>query len=83
MREVSATEAARKFSELLDSVESDGERFVVVRRGRAVASIGPAVAASGRNLKQALRTHPPDDAWAGELHELRQSVGGARDPWHD
>jgi len=83
MRQLSATDAARQFSDLLDSVEAKGESFVVVRHGRAVATIGPAVAGTGRALKEALRKHPPDPEWAGELRELREEVGPATDPWHD
>ena len=47
MKQLSATDAARRFSDVLDSVESDGESFVVVRHGRAVATIGPAIAGTG------------------------------------
>lgn len=83
MKQVSATEAARRFSEVLDSVESERETFTVVRRGRAVATIGPAVAGSGRALKEALRAHPADPEWAAELRELRERVGPAPDRWRD
>ena len=37
MRNITATEAARKFADVLNAVETRGETFVVVRRGRAVA----------------------------------------------
>jgi hypothetical protein len=67
---------------MLDSVEGDRESFVVVRRGRAVATIGPATGTTGRDLKSVLREHRPDAAWAGELRELRESVGSETDPWH-
>ncbi|HET7177897.1 MAG TPA: type II toxin-antitoxin system Phd/YefM family antitoxin [Solirubrobacterales bacterium] len=83
MRQLSATDAARRFSEVLDRVESDGESFVVVRHGRPVARIGPAVAGTGRALKEALRKHPPDPEWAAELRELRQAVGPPPDRWRD
>ena len=83
MRQLSATDAARKFSDVLDSVESEGETFVVVRRGRAVATIGPATAGTGRALKDVLRARRPDPDWAGELRELRKAVGPGADPWHD
>jgi prevent-host-death family protein len=59
VRRVSATEAARQFSDLLDQVERDGETFVVERRGRAVASIAPAAAVSGRTVKELMRSHTP------------------------
>lgn len=83
MRQLSATDAARSFSDVLDSVESDHETFVVVRHGRVVATIGPALAGTGRALKSALREHGPDVDWAGELRELRESVGPPADHWRD
>jgi antitoxin (DNA-binding transcriptional repressor) of toxin-antitoxin stability system len=81
MRQVSATEAARHFSEMLDSVEAERESFVVVRRGRAVATIGPAMGATGRDLKNVLREHRPDAAWTDDLRKLRDSIGSETDPW--
>jgi antitoxin (DNA-binding transcriptional repressor) of toxin-antitoxin stability system len=81
MRQLSATDAARSFSDVLDSVEADHETFVVVRRGRVVATIGPALVGTGRALKSALRKHEPDADWADELRELRESVGPPADPW--
>jgi len=83
MRQLTATDAARKFADLLDSVESKGETFVVVRRGRAVATIGPATSGTGLALKEALRSHRPDSEWAAELRELRDAVGPGTDHWHD
>jgi prevent-host-death family protein len=60
MRRLSATEAARRFFDLLDAVERRGETFVVVRRGRAVASLGPAAGTDGRAVKANLREHAAD-----------------------
>jgi prevent-host-death family protein len=74
MRRLSATEAARQFSDVLDQVERDGETFVVERRGRPVASIAPAAATSGRALKELMRAQRPDPDWARELEELRASM---------
>jgi antitoxin (DNA-binding transcriptional repressor) of toxin-antitoxin stability system len=82
VRQVTATEAARRFSEMLDSVENGRESFVVVRRGRAVATVGPATGSTGRDLKDILKRNRPDAGWADELRELRQSVGSETDPWH-
>jgi prevent-host-death family protein len=83
VKQLSATEASRRFSEVLDDVERGGESYVVVRHGRAVATIGPAAGATGKALKEALRANRPDDAWAGELGELRQGIEPAKDPWRD
>lgn len=74
MRRLTATEAARRFSDLLDRVERDGETFVVERRGRAVASITPVAAVSGRAVKEVLRAQPADPRWSQELAELRASL---------
>lgn len=83
MEQLTATDASRRFSELLDSVERSGQSYVVVRHGRAVATIGPAHGGTGKRLKDALRTNQPDDAWAGELRELRESMEPVADPWRD
>jgi prevent-host-death family protein len=83
MRQLSATDASRRFSEVLDDVERDGESFVVVRHGRAVATIGPTSGGTGKALKEVLRANRPDDAWAGELRELREGMDPVTDPWRD
>ncbi len=71
MPEVSATDAARRFSDLLDAVEHEGEHFTVVRHGKAVAHIEPISRGRGADVKALLRKHNPDRSWAGQLDELR------------
>jgi prevent-host-death family protein len=83
MKQLSATDASRRFSEVLDDVERDGESYVVVRHGRAVATIGPTSGGTGKALKEVLRANRPDDAWAGELRELREGMDPVTDPWRD
>lgn len=83
MRSLTATEAARRFSEVLDAVVDRGESFVVMRRGRAVARIGPAASAQGAHVKALLRGRPPDDAWTEELRELRSLVEARERAWSD
>ena len=39
---VTATEAVRKFSEILNSIKYKGDHYTVVRGGKPVASISPA-----------------------------------------
>ena len=82
MRRLTATDAARRFSELLDAVERRGESFMVVRRGRAVARIEPARAANGKRVKEVLRSNPPDRAWASELRELRAALAVEDRDWN-
>lgn len=74
MPEVTATEASRSFADLLDGVEHRGEIYTIIRRGRVVARLEPARAASGRDVKALLRRHRPDREWAAEVTELRQSL---------
>ena len=83
MESLSATEAARRFSELLDAVELRGETFLVARRGRTVARIGPAAAASGKDLKSLLRKERPDGGWQQELQELRAGLDVQDRPWSE
>ncbi len=74
MKTISATEAARRFSALLTSVEKDGETFVVTRAGRVVARIEPATGASGATVKALLRRHRVDNTSADELAGMRRAV---------
>ena len=74
VRDISATDASRRFSELLDAVEHDGESFVVVRRGRAVARIVPAPSANGRSLKDLLLHTTVDQGWARDVAAARELV---------
>jgi prevent-host-death family protein len=71
---LTATDAARRFSEVLDAVERSGETFVVVRHGRAVATIAPANVATGRAVKQLLRNRRVDQAWRRQLAALRAAL---------
>lgn len=71
MKEISATDAARGFSALLDAVEHGGETFVVVRGGKGVARIEPTAGTSGAGIKALLRRHRADPAWNEELRDLR------------
>jgi prevent-host-death family protein len=71
MPEVSATDAARRFSDLLDAVEHGGEHFTVIRHGKAVAQIEPVSQGRGADVKALLRDQRPDRSWAGQLSEIR------------
>lgn len=71
MPDVTATDAARNFADLLDAIEHRGEHFTIVRRGRAIAHLEPMNRGRGAEAKALLRRHRPDRSWAGELHEVR------------
>jgi len=80
MRNVSATDAARRFSELLDAVEHDRESFVISRHGRVVARLEPA-GGNGVAVRALLRDRGPDRGWADELSDIRSFPPQER-PWN-
>jgi antitoxin (DNA-binding transcriptional repressor) of toxin-antitoxin stability system len=69
--DVSATEAARNFADLLDAIEHRGEHFTIVRRGKAIAHLEPMNRGLGVDVKALLRRHRPDAVWANQLDEVR------------
>lgn len=83
MADISATEASKRFADMLDAVEHRGETFTVLRRGRAVATIAPARRTTLADLRKFLRAHPADQGWAEDLIEIRRFAGSAplKDPW--
>lgn len=85
MSEISATDASKRFADMLDAVEHRGETFTVVRRGRAIATIAPAHRTTLGELRKFVSEHPPDPEWEGELTDLRRFVGPAptSDLWND
>jgi antitoxin (DNA-binding transcriptional repressor) of toxin-antitoxin stability system len=60
---ISATETARRFSELMNRVRYRGDSFVVERGGKPICEILPAEASrfSGRELADLLRSLPKPD----------------------
>ena len=62
-RHVSATEAARGFSELLNRVRYRGESFVIERGGVAIGELRPAapVAFTAADLLALMKSLPPVD----------------------
>jgi prevent-host-death family protein len=88
MREMSASEASRNFSAVLDSAEH-GETIVVTRAGRRVALITPAPRANGKALREVFRRwqgNPAlDDTFAANVAAAREvaSADLDSDPWRD
>ena len=81
---MTATEASRRFSDLLDAIER-GETVVITRASRPVAQIGPPRRPSGADLRAALaEIPPPDDDFAADVAAAVSllTTDGA-DPWHD
>ena len=72
MPEVSATDAARNFADILDAIEHRGEHYTIVRRGKAIAQLEPVSRGRGADVKAVLRHHRGDKAWAHDLADVRQ-----------
>jgi len=79
---MTATEASRNFSDLLDAVER-GETFTITRGSHAVAEIGPARRRTGADLRAALdRIPPPDERFVADIAGALALVSGeGEDPW--
>ncbi len=73
MADVSATEAARNFADLLDAVER-GEHFTIVRRGKAVAHLEPVHRGRGADIKALLLRHRIDSGWSDEVRSMRSRL---------
>lgn len=71
MPDVTATDAARHFADLLDAVEHRGEHFTIIRRGKAVAHLEPIARGRGADVKSLLRRHRPDSQWIEDLAQVR------------
>ena len=82
VKDISATEAARNFSDVLNAVEHGHESFRVTRGGRAVARLVAAEAASGRAAKELLLRHRPDATWAEDLAEVRSLLVTEERDWN-
>lgn len=84
MRTMTATEASRKFSDLLDAIER-GETITITRGSHAVAEIRPARRRTGADLRAALADVPaPDDRFAQDIAgALALLTSDGSDPWAD
>jgi prevent-host-death family protein len=69
--EISATEAARNFSDILDAVEHRGQHFTIVRRGRVVAQLDPVSAGRGADVKNLLRRRR-DPGFRRDIESVRE-----------
>lgn len=79
MTRVSATEAVRAFSDLLNRIRYRGEEFVVERAGEPVCCMTPAAPVKRliwRDLASLLREIPkPDPGYASEVRRAARSQG--------
>ncbi len=83
MVRLSATDAARRFSDVLNRVAA-GEEIEIVRNGAPVAVLSPprARVLPASRLKALLRSLPPvDDDFAEDLRQIRREAGVPESPW--
>ncbi|MGH9466395.1 MAG: type II toxin-antitoxin system Phd/YefM family antitoxin [Terriglobales bacterium] len=82
---LSATEAARRFSELLNRAHYRGETFQIERGGKPVCEIVPVATPSftGKDLADLLRSLPhPDEEYLQTVENLtRRQPKVAPSPW--
>ncbi len=82
---VTATEAAKKFSEILNRVAYKGDSFVVERRGRPLCEIAPirAKKLKTRDLVKLLKSglHPDEEYLKIEDEIVRNRQPVAPSPW--
>jgi prevent-host-death family protein len=83
MKDISATDAARTFSDVLDRVERRKESFVIKRRGKAIAKITPMQEPNGRALKEFFRTHHVDPDFARDVRAARKGIRNDEPPKWD
>lgn len=83
MSRMSATEAARSFSKVLNRVAA-GEEVEVIRNGAPVAVIAPPKGrlVSAERFRELIAGAPaPDLEFAEELRHARAAVGPPDEPW--
>lgn len=74
MPDISATEAARNLSDLLDAVEHRGEHFRIIRRGKPIAMLEPASRGRGAKAKAVMKGHRPNRGWRDDLARTRALI---------
>ncbi len=85
MTTVTARNASRGFSALLDRVEHDGEEYTIVRDGRVIARIVPATTRTVADFLARRAGHVTvDDAFSADATSARDLLTTeTTDPWRD
>jgi prevent-host-death family protein len=83
MKRISATEAARHFSDVLDRVEQTGETFVVERRGRTVAQISVPSTGNALEIIALLEAAPFEDDAIENIRAARDLLDDRMPSWDD
>jgi len=83
MSRMTATQAARSFSDVLNRVAA-GDEVEVTRSGAPVAVIAPPKArlVSAERFRELMATAPrPDEHFANDVRAARDSAGPPGEPW--
>jgi prevent-host-death family protein len=83
MARLTATEAARNFSDALNRVAA-GEEIEIVRNGATVALLGPPKRRllSAESFRELLASAPPiDEEFLADLRRVRAEAGAPESPW--
>ena len=83
MARMTATDAARSFSDLLNRVAA-GEEIELTRSGAPVAVIAPPKSRllSAERFRELIEAAPPpDEDFADDVRALRKAVGPPAEPW--
>ncbi|HKA54350.1 MAG TPA: hypothetical protein VKJ47_11880 [Candidatus Binatia bacterium] len=82
---ISATQAARTFSTLLNRIRDHGEEFIIERDGEPICTMSPVkpTRCTGTDLAALLRSLPKPDAafWDAVEEATRQYSEMPKSPW--
>lgn len=81
---ITATELAKSLSDVLNRVRYRGEKFLIVRNGEPIATMGPAAPVPGITLRELLTLlkdlGSPDEDFADDLGAIHSSQPKVSDP---
>jgi antitoxin (DNA-binding transcriptional repressor) of toxin-antitoxin stability system len=81
---ITATELAKRLSDVLNRVKYRGERFVVQRNGKTIATIAPANDQPGITVRELIERigdlRSPGEGFADDLEAVQASQEPARMP---
>ena len=85
-QKITATEAARNLSDVLNRVRYRRESFLIMRNGESVGVLSPIEEKRPKTLRRLVQVVKelgiPDDDFAADLEEIRrQALGPPEDPW--
>jgi antitoxin (DNA-binding transcriptional repressor) of toxin-antitoxin stability system len=83
MSRITATDAARSFSDILTRVAA-GQEIEITRNGAPVAVIGPPrgrLLSAERFRELVVHGPRPDPEFAAEMRSLREATGPPGEPW--